>query len=155
MSEKYNEEAEDLMFELFDEDDFTKVISFVDIYGCDFVDRDGRNLLMNFIIEGKIKFAIELIKKYEENDDLKTISRFCNGIILLLRSENRIIGDVLSDVKETIVFPYLNAVTHTELFKMIYEYRILCILSSISLWINLESNTIEIPTTQHIINNHE
>ena len=62
MSEKYNEEAEDLMFELFDEDDFTKVISFVDIYGCDFVDRDGRNLLMNFIIEGKIKFAIELIK---------------------------------------------------------------------------------------------
>lgn len=67
MSEKYNEEAEDLMFELFDEDDFTKVISFVDIYGCDFVDRDGRNLLMNFIIEGKIKFAIELIKKYEEN----------------------------------------------------------------------------------------
>lgn len=43
MSEKYNEEAEDLMFELFDEDDFTKVISFVDIYGCDFVDRDGRH----------------------------------------------------------------------------------------------------------------
>lgn len=27
MSTKYNEEAEDLMFELFDEDDFTKVIS--------------------------------------------------------------------------------------------------------------------------------
>ena len=25
MSTKYNEEAEDLMFELFDEDDFTKV----------------------------------------------------------------------------------------------------------------------------------
>ena len=47
MSTKYNEEAEDLMFELFDEDDFTKVISFVDKYGCDFVDRDGRNLLMN------------------------------------------------------------------------------------------------------------
>lgn len=46
MSTKYNEEAEDLMFELFDEDDFTKVISFVDKYGCDFVDRDGRNLLM-------------------------------------------------------------------------------------------------------------
>lgn len=44
MSTKYNEEAEDLMFELFDEDDFTKVISFVDKYGCDFVDRDGRNL---------------------------------------------------------------------------------------------------------------
>ena len=43
MSTKYNEEAEDLMFELFDEDDFTKVISFVDKYGCDFVDRDGRN----------------------------------------------------------------------------------------------------------------
>ena len=53
MSTKYNEEAEDLMFELFDEDDFTKVISFVDKYGCDFVDRDGRNLLMNFIVEGK------------------------------------------------------------------------------------------------------
>lgn len=35
MSTKYNEEAEDLMFELFDEDDFTKVISFVDKYGCD------------------------------------------------------------------------------------------------------------------------
>ena len=46
MSTKYNEEAEDLMFELFDEDDFTKVISFVDKYGCDFVDRDGRNLLI-------------------------------------------------------------------------------------------------------------
>ena len=97
----------------------------------------------------------EILKKYEENDDLIIISRFYNGIILLLRSENRIIGDVLSDVKETIVFPYLNAMTHTELFKMIYEYRILCILSSISLWINSESNTIEIPTTQHIINNHE
>ena len=26
MSTKYNEEAEDLMFELFDEDDFTKVV---------------------------------------------------------------------------------------------------------------------------------
>ena len=26
MSEKYNEEAEDLMFELFDEDDFTHII---------------------------------------------------------------------------------------------------------------------------------
>lgn len=47
MSTKYNEEAEDLMFELFDEDDFTKVISFVDKYGCDFVDRDGRNLVLN------------------------------------------------------------------------------------------------------------
>ena len=62
--------------------------------------------------------------------------------------------DALSDVKETIVSPYLNAVTHYELFKMIYEYRIL-FLSSISLLTNLESNTIEIPTTQHIINNHE
>lgn len=40
MSTKYNEEAENLMFELFDEDDFTKVISFVDKYGCDFVDRE-------------------------------------------------------------------------------------------------------------------
>ena len=70
----------------------------------------------------------EILKKYEKNDDLKIMSRFCNGIILLLVSENRIIGDVLSDVKETIVSPYLNAVTHTELFKMIYEYRILCIL---------------------------
>ena len=47
MSTKYNEEAEDLMFELFDEDDFTKVISFVDKYGCDFVDRDGRNLFLS------------------------------------------------------------------------------------------------------------
>ena len=37
-------------------------------------------------------------------------------------------GDVLSDVKETIVSPYLNAVTYTELFKMIYEYRIHSIL---------------------------
>ena len=46
MSTKYNEEAEDLMFELFDEDDFTKVISFVDKYGCDFVDRDGRNQIL-------------------------------------------------------------------------------------------------------------
>ena len=63
--------------------------------------------------------------------------------------------DVLSD-EETIVYPYLNAVTHYELFTMIYENRILCILIfNISLWINLESNTIEIPTTQHIINNHE
>ena len=71
-------------------------------------------------------------------------------------SENRIIGDVLSDVKETIVFPYLNAVTHTELFTMIYEYRILCILIfNISLWINSENRTIKIPNTQHIINNHE
>lgn len=67
MSTKYNEEAEDLMFELFDEDDFTKVISFVDKYGCDFVDRDGRNLLMNFIVEGKSTFAIELIKQYKMN----------------------------------------------------------------------------------------
>ena len=45
MSTKYNEEAEDLMFELFDEDDFTKVISFVDKYGCDFVDRDCKMTL--------------------------------------------------------------------------------------------------------------
>ena len=67
MITKYNEEAEDLMFELFDEDDFTKVISFVDKYGCDFVDRDGRNLLMNFIVEGKSTFAIELIKQYKMN----------------------------------------------------------------------------------------
>ena len=67
MSTKYNEKAEDLMFELFDEDDFTKVISFVDKYGCDFVDRDGRNLLMNFIVEGKSTFAIELIKQYKMN----------------------------------------------------------------------------------------
>ena len=58
MSTKYNEEAEDLMFELFDEDDFTKVISFVDKYGCDFVDRDGRNLLMrisSWLSDSKIK----------------------------------------------------------------------------------------------------
>ena len=67
MSTKYNEEAEDLIYELFDEDDFTKVISFVDKYGCDFVDRDGRNLLMNFIVEGKSTFAIELIKQYKMN----------------------------------------------------------------------------------------
>ena len=67
MSTKYNEEAEDLMFELFDEDDFTKVISFVYKYGCDFVDRDGRNLLMNFIVEGKSTFAIELIKQFKMN----------------------------------------------------------------------------------------
>lgn len=67
MSKKFNEEVEDMMFELFDEDDFAKVISFVDCYGCDSIDRDGRNLLMNFIIEGNKDFAIELIKKYEGN----------------------------------------------------------------------------------------
>lgn len=67
MSETYNKDAEEQMFELFDKNDFTKVISFVDMYGCDFVDRNGRNLLMNFIVERKKKFAIELIKKYEGN----------------------------------------------------------------------------------------
>lgn len=119
-----------------------------------------KNIYVYFIIRTIIGIfdsnINEILKKYEENDDLKTISRFCNGIILLLMSENRIIGDVLSDVKETIVSPYLNALTHTELFKMIYEYRILSILLfNISLWINSENKTIKIPTTQHIINNHE
>ena len=98
----------------------------------------------------------EILKKYEENDDLIIISRFYNGIILLLRSENRIIGDVLSDVKETIVFPYLNAMTHTELFKMIYEYRILCILSSIYLCGSTRRiKQLKFQILQHIINNHE
>lgn len=64
MKNKSNKEAEDRMFELFNKRNFSAVESFIEKYGCEFIDRDGRNLLMNLIIEGKNKFAIELIKRY-------------------------------------------------------------------------------------------
>ena len=57
---------EDEMFDLFEEKDFSKVENFIKKYGIDAVDRDGRNLLINFIVEGDKKNALKLIQAYQE-----------------------------------------------------------------------------------------
>lgn len=57
---------EDEMFDLFEEKDFSKVENFIKKYGIGAVDRDGRNLLINFIIEGDKKNALKLIQAYQE-----------------------------------------------------------------------------------------
>jgi len=58
-SEKFDE---DEMFDLFEQSEFSRVIDFVNKYGVNSVDRDGRNILLNFIIEHKIDFALKIIK---------------------------------------------------------------------------------------------
>lgn len=57
---------EDEMFDLFEEKDFSKVENFIKKYGIGAVDRDGRSLLSNFIIEGDKKNALKLIQVYQE-----------------------------------------------------------------------------------------
>ena len=52
--------------DLFEEKDFSKVENFIKKYGIDAVDRDGRNLLINFIVEGDKKNALKLIQAYQE-----------------------------------------------------------------------------------------
>ncbi|HRG39190.1 MAG TPA: ankyrin repeat domain-containing protein [Bacteroidia bacterium] len=59
---------EDDMFNLFDEQDFVKVEGFINKYGISETDRDGRNLLMNLIIEGKTAFVIKMLSKNKELD---------------------------------------------------------------------------------------
>ena len=59
MSTKYNEEAEDLMFELFDEDDFTKVImigSEERVYG---VEKDNIQSDLNKYVSQQIAILIK------------------------------------------------------------------------------------------------
>lgn len=55
---------EDEMFDLFNEKDFSKVENFIKNYGIEAVDRDGRNLLVNFIIERDKKNALKIIQTY-------------------------------------------------------------------------------------------
>lgn len=59
---KCSEKIEDRIFKLFDSDNFNDVVAFISEYGSNARDRDERNLLMNFIIEGKDDFAIRLIQ---------------------------------------------------------------------------------------------
>jgi uncharacterized protein len=66
MAKKNQKVFEDEMFDLFEEDDFSKVELFVTKHGIKSIDRDGRNLLINFIIEHKIDFALKLISKNKE-----------------------------------------------------------------------------------------
>ncbi|MCH6234196.1 ankyrin repeat domain-containing protein [Cognataquiflexum rubidum] len=66
MNKKSERLNEDEMFDLFDQTDFSKVEVFVEKYGINSVDRDGRNLLINFIIEHKSNFAIKLINEFKE-----------------------------------------------------------------------------------------
>ncbi len=56
---------EDELFDLFEEKDFSKIEDFVKKYGINAVDRDGRDLLMNFIIEGDKNNALKLINAYK------------------------------------------------------------------------------------------
>lgn len=56
---------EDAMFDLFDEQDFSATEEFVAKYGIEAVDRDGRNLLLNFIIEKDEDSIMQLIQRYQ------------------------------------------------------------------------------------------
>ncbi|WP_349855051.1 ankyrin repeat domain-containing protein [Bacteroides cellulosilyticus] len=50
------------LYPLLLQNDFSKVLSFLEKYGYDSVDRNGRNFLMNCIAEGKNDFAYKLIE---------------------------------------------------------------------------------------------
>ena len=66
---------ENEMFDLFDEQNFHKVSEYVAKYGINSVDRDGRTLLINFIVEHKTEFSLELIKNYKDLDiDLQDVN---------------------------------------------------------------------------------
>lgn len=60
-------EVENALFELFDAGDYTKVEYFIELFGVDATDRDGRNILVNLIIEGHIEWAIRLIAREDIN----------------------------------------------------------------------------------------
>ena len=50
------------LYPLLFQNDFSKILSFLEKYGLNSVDRDGRSFLMNCIAEGKNDFAYKLIK---------------------------------------------------------------------------------------------
>lgn len=50
------------LYPLLFQNDFSKILSFLEKYGLDSVDRNGRSFLMNCIAEGKNDFAYKLIE---------------------------------------------------------------------------------------------
>ena len=56
------------MFKIFNENNFDDLQGFINKYSINSADRDGRNLLINCIIENKRDWAIYIIRNYEELD---------------------------------------------------------------------------------------
>jgi ankyrin repeat protein len=56
------------MFSIFYDNDFNVFQKFVRDNGIDSVDRDGRNILLNCIIENKTDWALDIIKNIKELD---------------------------------------------------------------------------------------
>lgn len=50
------------LYPLLFQNDFSKILSFLEKYGLNSVDRNGRSFLMNCIAEGKNDFAYKLIE---------------------------------------------------------------------------------------------
>jgi ankyrin repeat protein len=56
------------IFKIFRDNDFNALREFIKDNGIDAVDRDGRNILLNCIIENKTDWALDIIKNTKELD---------------------------------------------------------------------------------------
>ena len=67
-TQKVNKFDSKEMFKIFHEDNFNNFLNFIEKYGINSVDRDGRSILLNCIIENKRIWAMYIIKNFNELD---------------------------------------------------------------------------------------
>jgi ankyrin repeat protein len=108
------------MFAIFQEDNFDKLLEFINKYGIEAVDRDGRNILLNCIIKNKTKWAINIINQFNE---LKLNSQGREGFSALhfaVQEHNIKILDVLLKNK-TIIVDIQDSWGDSPLWRAIYD----------------------------------
>jgi ankyrin repeat protein len=68
MKKKQTKFNEDELFDILAKPDMSIIKKFIEKYNILSVDRDGRNILLNLIIEHKSKYAINILEIYDELD---------------------------------------------------------------------------------------
>ncbi len=90
MNKKFDDKQ---LYPLLLQNDFSKVVDFLERYGLNSVDRGGRNFLINCIAEGKNEFAIRLISMGIDvnQKDKKGLTPFMMAVL----AKNREMIDIL------------------------------------------------------------
>jgi ankyrin repeat protein len=109
------------IFKIFKDNNFNDLQNFIRINGINAVDRYGRNILINCIIENKTEWAKKILK---EANDLDINSQDCNGWTALhfsVQENNETIAKILLD--SGAIVDQMDGYGNTPLCKAVFNSR--------------------------------
>ena len=108
------------MFTIFLNNNLETLSEFIQKYGINAVDKDGRNILLNCIIEDKTEWALTIIKKFNELDINSQGNEGFSALHFAVQEHNLKVLDGLLKNKKIIVDIQDNW-GNTPLWKAIYD----------------------------------